>query len=124
MSTDTERENVTVRLDPPARIGGKQIDTIALRAFTAGELVGLDLTDLARLSVTEVAKIAPRISNPALTAEEVCSLAPHNYLALAGAVAGFFTPPESRKATAQEAGKVPVEAVAAPVETAAATSRP
>ena len=113
MSTENENETVTVRLDPPARIGGKQIDTIALRAFTAGELVGLDLTNLARLSVTEVAKIAPRISSPALTAEEVCGLAPHNYLALAGAVASFFSPPAYRK-----------DAMTVLEEAAAATSRP
>ena len=115
MSTANENETVTVRLEPPAMIDGHSTPAITLRAFTAGELVGIDMADLARLSVTEVAKIAPRISSPALTPEAVYGLAAHHYLALAGSIAGFFTPPGSRAQPGQaQAGGTQAAAISRP----------
>ena len=92
----TDAHQITIELSTPECIGGKHVNTIVLREFTARELIGIDMADLARLSVVEVAKLAPLISSPAMTPEEVYSLAPHNYLALAGGVGSFFTPPGER----------------------------
>lgn len=79
-----------VVLDVPLIRGSQTITEVALRRPLSGDLRGLALTDIARLDVTALGKLLPRISTPALTEADVARLDPADLLALGGEIAGFF----------------------------------
>lgn len=82
----------TTILETPIQRGETLIRDIALRKPKAGELRGVNLTDLLQMDVVAVTKVLPRISDPTLTEAEIASLDPADFLALASEVAGFLLP--------------------------------
>lgn len=81
---------VAVTLDTPLTRGSQTISEVALRRPLSGDLRGLALADIARLDVTALGKLLPRISTPTLTEADVARLDPADLLALGGEIAGFF----------------------------------
>jgi len=82
----------TVQLSKPVTRGETEITSVTLREPRAGELRGLKLTDIVQLDVTALITLVPRISDPALTPDEVAGLSPRDFTQLGGAVVGFFAP--------------------------------
>ena len=87
----------TVTLQQPITRGGSTIEEVQLRKPKAGELRGLSLQDLMTADADAVIKLAPRISNPILTAAEVADMEVDDFAQLAGAIVGFFMTPEQRR---------------------------
>ncbi|QIY78351.1 phage tail assembly protein [Chromobacterium violaceum] len=82
-------ENVIV-LETPIKRGETLIESIELRRPGAGELRGLKLADVLQLDVDAAIKLLPRITAPALIAEEVARMDPADLLQCASRVAGFL----------------------------------
>lgn len=82
----------TITLDTPIKRGETEITSISLRKPAAGELRGLNLTDLLQMDVIAVTRVLPRISDPTLTEAEVSALDPADFTVLASEVAGFLLP--------------------------------
>lgn len=81
---------VSVKLDEPIKRGETVIKEIRLRKPRAGELRGLSLVDVAHLEVTSLIRLLPRISDPALTEQEVANMDPSDMTALGVQVASFL----------------------------------
>lgn len=82
----------TITLETPIQRGEMQISSISLRKPKAGELRGVNLTDLLQMDVVAVSKVLPRISDPMLTEPDIATLDPADFLALASEVASFLLP--------------------------------
>ena len=85
-----------IPLETPIQRGESQITEVTLRKPKAGELRGLNLTDLLQMDVAAVIKVLPRISDPTLTETEAASLDPADLTALASEVAGFLLPKSAK----------------------------
>lgn len=82
----------TIVLDQPIKRGETEITAVELRRPAAGELRGLNLTDLLQMDVVALQRVLPRVSTPALTEAEVAALDPADLLQLGATVAGFLLP--------------------------------
>jgi hypothetical protein len=80
----------TIPLDTPIQRGDTEIASVSLRKPKAGELRGVNLTDILQMDVVAITKVLPRISEPTLTEAEISGLDPADFTALAGEVAGFL----------------------------------
>ncbi|MCG9095317.1 phage tail assembly protein [Laribacter hongkongensis] len=80
----------TIILDTPIKRGDTLIDSLTLRKPGAGELRGCAISDLARMDVTTLVRVIPRISTPSLTEHEVSSMDLADLTELASEVAGFL----------------------------------
>ncbi|MDD5175761.1 MAG: phage tail assembly protein [Sterolibacterium sp.] len=89
--------NNPITLETPLQRGETKITSITLRKPNAGELRGLNLTDLLQMDVNAVTKVLPRISDPTLTEADVAALDPADLTALASEVAGFLLPKSARE---------------------------
>lgn len=87
----------TIPLESPLKIGDSEIAEIILRKPAAGELRGLNLTDLLQMDVSATIKLLPRISTPTLTEQHAAQLDPADLTALASEVAGFLLPKSARE---------------------------
>lgn len=90
-TTDT-----AITLDNPIKRGEQVIDSVSLRKPNAGELRGLNLTDLLQLDVTALQTVIPRISNPALTTADVAGMDPADLVKIGTEVAGFLLPKSAK----------------------------
>lgn len=88
MRDDTQPKTIT--LDTPIQRGDTLIESVTLRKPKAGELRGLNLTDLLQMDVTAMIKILPRITSPTLTEAEASNLDPADITQFAQEVAGFL----------------------------------
>jgi len=70
--------------------GEQTISEVALRTPDTGALRGLKLTDLLQMDVNAVSSLLPRITEPALLPSEIATMAPADFMSLAGRVVGFF----------------------------------
>lgn len=86
----------TLTLDTPIRRGDQSIGDLTLRKPAAGTLRGVSLTQLLQLDVTELCKVLPRITSPALTDSEVLQLDVADLVAIGSEVAGFLLPKAMR----------------------------
>ncbi|MDO6525430.1 phage tail assembly protein [Motilimonas sp. 1_MG-2023] len=93
----------TITLDTPVIRKGGDVTTITLRKPKAGELRGLNLTDILQMDVNALGKLLPRISNPTLTEQEVQNLDPADLVQLGGEVAGFLVPKRMKDSQPNEA---------------------
>ncbi len=66
---------VTVELDTPIKRNQEEVAKLTLRKPMSGELRGLSLADLINMDVDSITRVMPRISNPALTEQEVREMA-------------------------------------------------
>lgn len=80
----------TVELDSPVQRGETTVTAITLRKPRAGELRGLNLTDLLQMDVTALQTLIPRISQPMLTKPEVANMDPADLTQCGAVVAGFL----------------------------------
>lgn len=92
---------VTIALDTPIKRGETLIDSITLRKPGAGELRGCTISDLARMDITTLVRVIPRISSPSLTEPEVNSMDLADLTELASEVAGFLLKKAERAAPCQ-----------------------
>lgn len=81
-------------LEEPIKRTGETITTLRLRKPRAGELRGLNLTDLANMKTDAVITLLPRISQPTLIAPEVEAMSPADLITCAMEVASFLAPKE------------------------------
>lgn len=82
----------TITLQTPIQRGDTPITTLDLRKPNAGELRGLNLTDLIQMDVAALQRLLPRISSPVLTEHDVSQMDPADLLQCATEVAGFLLP--------------------------------
>ncbi len=92
---------VTIALDTPIKRGETLIDSITLRKPGAGELRGCTISDLARMDITTLVRVIPRISSPSLTEPEVNAMDLADLTELASEVAGFLLKKAERAAPCQ-----------------------
>ena len=79
-----------VTLDTPILRGEIKIDKVQLRRPTAGELRGLTMADLARLDVTAMLKLIPRITVPTLNEAELAKMPAEDLFALSTEIGSFL----------------------------------
>lgn len=87
----------TITLKTAISRGTTKIAEVALREPRAGELRGLRLMDVAAGDVNALTELLPRITNPALTRDEIKDLSPVDLALLYSGVTDFFDP-DSRTA--------------------------
>ncbi|MGL4449176.1 MAG: phage tail assembly protein [Shewanella sp.] len=81
-----------VTLDTPIQRGDKAIAELTLRKPTAGELRGLNMTDILQMDVNALTKLLPRITTPALTEAEIGQMDPADLMQLGQETAVFLVP--------------------------------
>ncbi|BBE51148.1 Tail protein [Ferriphaselus amnicola] len=82
----------TIILEQPIARGDTPITTLDLRKPNAGELRGLNLTDLLQMDVAALQRVLPRITSPALTEHDVAQMDPADLMQCGSVVAGFLLP--------------------------------
>jgi hypothetical protein len=80
----------TVPLDTPIMRGDQTIASLQLRKPAAGELRGLTMSDLAKLDVSTVLKILPRISIPMISEAEAAAMPPEDLFACSTEIGSFL----------------------------------
>ncbi len=88
--SDDRKMTANIPLDTPIKRGETQIDALELRRPQSGELRGLSLGKLMQMEVTEISRLLPRITSPALTEEEVGRIDPADMMEIGGELVDFF----------------------------------
>ncbi|HDS1151308.1 TPA: phage tail assembly protein [Pluralibacter gergoviae] len=88
----TEQTEKTVTLDTPIARGETTITEIVLRKPQSGALRGTRLQAIMEMDVGAMMTVIPRISSPALTAQEMVELDPADLTALSVEVVTFLLP--------------------------------
>ncbi|MGP2415798.1 phage tail assembly protein [Pantoea ananatis] len=91
----------TVTLDTPFKRGKTEIKEVVLRKPQSGALRGVRLQALMEMDVNAVMAVLPRVSAPALTAQEVNEMDPADLLALSVEVVTFLLPKSALSAFPQ-----------------------
>lgn len=86
----------TITLDEAIQRGDQTITGITVRQPKAGEMRGISLLDLAQMDVAALEKILPRITQPALSKDEVAKLSPADLMQIAVKVANFLLTKEQK----------------------------
>lgn len=100
-ATDLDKapEFTIVTLDVPIKRGNTIIDSVTLRRPNPGALRGLSLIDLVMMNVTALQKLLPRITQPALTENEIMvHVDPADLTAMGIEVAGFLARNKDKQA--------------------------
>lgn len=79
-----------VTLSKPVQRGDAAIASVTLREPMAGDLRGLNLSELLQMNVAAMTRLVPRITEPGLAPDEVANLPGADLVALSLAVVGFF----------------------------------
>lgn len=83
----------TVALDTPIVRGGQTLTEITVvKPAGSGWLRGVSLVDVMQMNTTVLSVVLPRITEPALTQNDVLKLDPSDLLQLAAEVSGFLLP--------------------------------
>ncbi len=85
-------ENKTVTLDQAIQRGDTTITEIQLRKPKAGEMRGLNMTDVVQMDVNALTKLLPRITTPILTEAEIGNMDPADLMQLGSEVSIFLVP--------------------------------
>ncbi|WP_429118281.1 phage tail assembly protein [Aeromonas hydrophila] len=85
-------ENKTVTLDQAIQRGDTTITEIQLRKPKAGEMRGLNMTDVVQMDVNALTKLLPRITTPMLTEAEIGNMDPADLMQLGSEVSTFLVP--------------------------------
>ena len=85
-------DNKTITLDQAIQRGEQTITDVQLRKPKAGELRGLNMTDVIQMDINALTKLLPRITTPMLTEAEIGNMDPADLLQLGAEVAGFLMP--------------------------------
>ena len=89
------KENV-ITLDNPVKRGEQVIEQVTLMKPNAGTLRGVSLAAVAQSEVDALIKVLPRMTYPALTAQELTAMNLPDMLSLAAKVIGFLSPASAR----------------------------
>lgn len=95
--TTTQTAPHTVTLAHPIERGEQRIETIQIREPNAGNLRGINLTEILQLNVSALIELLPRITEPPLIKQEVAALKPADLVALGVEVVGFFVPQQTQE---------------------------
>lgn len=90
MKPETTPTPNTITLETPIKRGDQTIGAISLRKPNAGELRGLNLTDLLQMDVVALQRVLPRISSPMLTEADVSGMDPADLVQCGATVMGFL----------------------------------
>ena len=82
----------TITLDQPIKRGEQTITEIELRKPTAGELRGVPLLQLMQIDVAALVTVLPRITTPALTAQDVNGMDSADLMQVGLEVCSFLVP--------------------------------
>lgn len=85
-------ENKTVTLDQAIQRGDTTLTEIQLRKPKAGEMRGLNMTDVVQMDVNALTKLLPRITTPILTEAEIGNMDPADLMQLGSEVSTFLVP--------------------------------
>ena len=88
----SKNDKNTVTLRDPLSVGGKKIDSIHIREPKAGELRGIKLIDVMQMDVAAYEMLLPRITEPALSIEQVRDLSVGDMMAFMDTVGNVFNP--------------------------------
>jgi hypothetical protein len=91
-------EQNVITLETPLQRGEQTITDITLRKPSAGELRGLSLVSLLQMEVTALTTVLPRITNPALTSDEINRLDLPDLMQFGSEVASFLVPKSAKVA--------------------------
>ncbi|WP_323010029.1 phage tail assembly protein [Paracoccus sp. (in: a-proteobacteria)] len=91
----------TVTLSTPVARGESAVSSVTLREPSAGDMRGLNLSEVLQMNVAAMSRLIPRISDPGLAPDEVAALPGRDLVALSLAVVGFFFTEEQMQAEAQ-----------------------
>lgn len=80
----------TIILNKPVPRGETAIGSVSLREPSAGDMRGLNLSEVLQMNVGAMTRLIPRISEPGLAPDEVAALPGGDLVALSLAVVGFF----------------------------------
>lgn len=94
----TTIETVDVLLDKPLKRGDTEITTITLRRPLGGALRGTSTRRLLDMEVDDVNTVLPRISEPALTPNDLAVMDGADILKLSSEVAAFLLPKAVKQA--------------------------
>ena len=83
-------------LQIPITHGNVTITEVEVRKPTAGELRGMKLFLLLQMDVAALIMLLPRITAPALSADDVAGLDPADFMSMANEVVSFFMTPAAR----------------------------
>ncbi len=84
----------TINLSGELQVGGKPLTEVNLRAPKSGELRGLSLLELGRISTDEVLKLIPRITMPPLTDEQASELSASELMEIGMEISNFLVAPQ------------------------------
>lgn len=96
MKTTRTKQGVIMLIKPIMR-KTKKIGFLSIRRPALDDLSGLLLTDVARMDISVLEAVVPRLSTPAITAEEVGSLHAEDIMLLKTMIGSYFL---TRKALA------------------------
>lgn len=85
-----------IELDTPVQRGEQTIESITLRKPAAGELRGVNLTDVLQMQTDALIKLIPRLSAPSLTEHEARNMDPADLVQCGGEIAGFLLSKRAR----------------------------
>ena len=92
----------TVQLEQPIQFGGNTITEITIRKPNVKALSGVSLQAIYQHDVNALVKILPRVTTPALTAQQVMDLDPVDFAQLGGHLVTFLYPKALQKAIKEE----------------------
>ncbi|WP_312110662.1 phage tail assembly protein [Pantoea septica] len=89
--TDKTNEKA-VELDTPILRGKTEVTSVTVRKPQAGALRGIRLQALMDMDVNAMMAVLPRVTNPALTVQEINEMDPADLLSLSVEVITFLLP--------------------------------
>lgn len=87
----SEKNHSLITLKKPIKRGDKEITEITLRQPNAGSLRGCYLSSLMNSDVDSLITVLPRITEPALTQQDVLEMDLKDLVSCASEVVGFLT---------------------------------
>lgn len=94
--TDGSLTAKSVTLDTPVIRGKTHIATLTIRKPTAGELRGIKLQSLMESDTNSIMTLLPRITSPALTAQEVSNMDASDLWVIGNEIVYFLLPKSVR----------------------------
>lgn len=91
-----------VPLEEPITSGGQKITHITIRKPNVKALSGVSLQAIYQHDVNALIKVLPRVTTPALTAQQVLELDPVDFAQLGGHLVTFLYPKDLQKAIKEE----------------------
>lgn len=95
----SKQQSETIFLDETIARGETMIEKVEIRRPYAPALIGLSMRDIMDLDGATMIRLLPRITEPALTEQELLTMNPADLFALSVEASGFFLPKAVRPAS-------------------------